>query len=73
VSKAEIAGLGAHGRPGLAAVTLAMATLLDRRDAVVQHPWAAGQLMRALDVLRKREVRAGRLAAVRQMTPAGSD
>jgi hypothetical protein len=50
-----------------------MATLLDRRDAVVQHPWAAGQLMRALDVLRKREVRAGRLAAVRQMTPAGSD
>jgi hypothetical protein len=46
----------------------AMARLLDRPDAVAQHPAAVGQLVKILDALRKRPARRGRLAAVRTMS-----
>jgi hypothetical protein len=57
-------------RPGLAAVALAMAAVLDDPKATSTKPPAAGQLMRVMELLRKSSdgVRRGRLAVVKSMT-----
>lgn len=56
-------------RPGLVAVALALARVLDSPAAVAQWPSAAHRLSETLDKLRKgSEGRSGRLAAVQRMT-----
>ena len=66
----ELDGLaGVEQRPGMVAVTLAMAKILDDDLAIPQHPAAAARLMELLAVLRKSgSKRRGKLAAVREMT-----
>jgi hypothetical protein len=72
---AEIGSLSTtDSRPGLVEVAIALAKVLDSPLAIAQHPSAAHRLSEALDKLRKgADSRAGKLAAVRQMTrrPAG--
>jgi hypothetical protein len=57
-------------RPGLAAVAVAMAEILDNPKATSSKPPAANQLMRVMEMLRKSSegARQGRLAAVRSLT-----
>jgi hypothetical protein len=57
-----------ESRPGLVAVALAMAAILDNPLAITSQPAAARQLAAVLDVLHKHQVRRGRLAAVRTKT-----
>lgn len=57
-------------RPGLAAVAVALAEILDNPKATSSKPAAANQLMRVLELLRKSSdgARRGRLAVVKSMT-----
>lgn len=71
----EIEALGAHSRPGLVAVALALARVLDNPKAVSTMPAAAAKLVYILEVLRRGAVGGKpKLVAVRRMTPqrAGS-
>ena len=67
--EAEISGLAAEARPGLAQAALALARILDNPKAVNQQPAAAKVLVSMLGKLRSASP-AGRrgLAVVRQMT-----
>lgn len=67
---AEIAGLStAASHPGLVAVAIRNAQVLDSPLAIAQVPSSSKVLMEALEKLRKgSDSRAGKLAAVRQMT-----
>jgi hypothetical protein len=58
----------ASERPGLAAVALALATILDNPKHIPTQPAAARQLVTILDRLSKRTHPGGRLAAVRAMS-----
>jgi hypothetical protein len=55
-------------RPGLAAVALALAAILDDSKHVAVQPAAARQLVAILGTLSKRTQRRGKLAVVRSMT-----
>lgn len=57
-------------RPGVAAIALALARVLDNDAAIPQHPSAAHRLTEILAVLSKTAHRRGRLRAVRTMTAA---
>jgi hypothetical protein len=67
---AEIDGLAAQARPGLAQAALALARVLDNPRAVNQHAAAAKVLSSLLDKLRAASARGrrGGLAVVRTMT-----
>ena len=69
---AEIDGLAAQARPGLAAAALAVARILDDPRAINQQPAAAKVLISMLEKLRSASP-AGRrgLAVVREMTKKG--
>ena len=58
----------AESRPGLAAIAVRLAELLDNPLALPQHPAAAGRLIELLGKLAQDQRRGGRLAAVREMT-----
>jgi hypothetical protein len=65
----EIEQLGPHRRPGVAAVALALARILDNPKAVSSQPPAAGQLVHAMNTLRKSATGAmPKLASIRSMT-----
>ena len=66
----ELDGLaGVEDRPGMVAVALAMARLLDNPLAVAQHPAAAARLMELFALLGKGgSKRRGKLAVAREMT-----
>jgi len=67
--RAELDGsAGAVERPGLAAVAIALAEILDDPRHVPTQPAAARQLATILDVLSRRSHRRGKLAAVKSMT-----
>lgn len=67
--QAQLDELGvAESRPGLAAIALKLAELLDNPLALPQHPAAAGRLVELLGRLSKERQRRGNLAAVRAMT-----
>ncbi|HEY2502406.1 MAG TPA: hypothetical protein VGI68_13570 [Mycobacterium sp.] len=70
--RVEIIGV-ADARPGLAAVALAMARLLDDPAARNQAPAAAKTLVSVLDTLHKGSAqgRRGNLAVVKSMTKKG--
>ena len=69
---AQLAGSGCVAeRPGLAAVAIRLAELLDNPDAVPQHPAAAHRLTEILGVLAKGSERRGRLSLVRSMSGSG--
>ncbi|VBA60293.1 hypothetical protein [Mycobacterium attenuatum] len=57
-------------RPGLAAIALAMARILDNPHAIPQQPAAAARLVELLGKLSKGTQPRARLAAVQKMTPA---
>jgi hypothetical protein len=67
---AEIDGLAAQARPGLAWAALALARILDNPRAINQHPAAAKVLATLLDKLRSASARGrrGGLGVVREMT-----
>lgn len=66
---AELAGLpAADERPGLAAIALRLAELLDDPQAMPHFAAAAGRLVDLLQRLGKSSHRRGRLTAVRDMT-----
>lgn len=70
---AELDGVpAATNRPGLYAVAITLARLLDNPLAVAQHPSAAEKLNKILDQLRKGAEKKGRLTAVRQMSKPSS-
>jgi hypothetical protein len=69
---AEIGGLAAAARPGLAATALALARIMDNPRAVNQQPAAARQLVAILAVLSKQAHRRGELAIVKSMTSSGN-
>jgi hypothetical protein len=54
--------------PGLTAVALALAAILDDRQHVAVQPAAARQLVEILDMLSKRTHCRGKLAVVKSMT-----
>jgi hypothetical protein len=67
--ESELAGLAGQTRPGLVAVALELARVLDHPRAVSQKPAAAKVLVGVLDTLHKgSDQRRGRLAVVRTMT-----
>jgi hypothetical protein len=68
--KAEIGGLAAAARPGLAQAALALARILDNPKAVNQQPAAAKTLAVLLDKLASMSAhgRRGHLSPVREMT-----
>ena len=67
--QAQLDDLGtAEHRPGLAAIAVKLAELLDNPLALPQHPAAAGRLVELLVKLTREQRRGGRLAAVRDMT-----
>jgi hypothetical protein len=70
---AEIAGLAsAEARPGLAAIAVAMARLLDNPKARSTQPSAAKVLVTVMDTLHKSVPdRRGNLALVKSMTKKG--
>jgi hypothetical protein len=70
---AEIEGLStADSRPGVVALALAHARVLDDPVAVSQHASNGRQLRETLDALRKgADARGGRLASVRQIGRTG--
>lgn len=59
---------GAEERPGLVAIALALAAILDNPNAIPQHAAAAHRLMEVLTTLSKSSTRRGRLSMVRGMT-----
>jgi hypothetical protein len=68
--EAEIRGVGAEARPGLAQAALALARILDNPKAVSQQPAAAKVLGALLEKLRSASARGrrGSLAVVRAMS-----
>lgn len=71
---AQLGGLAAaEERPAMAAIALALARVLDNEAAIPQHAAAAHRLVEVLGALHKGSNRRGRLAAVRAMTPRGTD
>ena len=72
-SPSELAGYPLSvERPGLTAIAVCLAQLLDNSKAVAAHPSAARELGRVLDVLSKgAAVRHRKLAAVREITKKG--
>lgn len=58
----------AQERPGLYAIAIRLAQLLDNPDAVPQYASAAHRLTEVLTILSKSAARRGRLSAVRGMT-----
>jgi hypothetical protein len=71
--RAEVdAAPSAAERPGLAAVALALAAILDNPKHVPTQPAAARQIVAILDQLSKRTRHSGRLAAVRAMSTGDS-
>lgn len=67
----EIGTLGCS-RPGLVAVALTLAAVLDNPKATTSMPQAAGRLMQVLDRLRtSATARRGTLALVKDMTKQG--
>jgi len=58
----------AQERPGVSAVAIRLAEVLDREDAVPQHAAAARALIEVLGTLHKSSARRARLTAVRDMT-----
>lgn len=67
--RAELAsGPAAVERPGLTAVALALAEILDDPRHVATQPAAARQLLAILSTLSKRAQHRGKLAAVKSMT-----
>ena len=71
----EIGALGGHNRPGLEAVALALARLMDNPRVVSTQPAAAKVLVALLEKLRSVSVRGprGGLALVRTMTEKRRD
>ena len=70
--RAELDGApAAVERPGLAAVALALAAILDSPQHVAVQPAAARQLAAILSTLWKRTRRRGKLAVVKSMTTSG--
>jgi hypothetical protein len=71
---AEIDGLAAQARPGLAQAALALARVLDNPRAISSHASSAKVLATLLDKLRAVSARGrrGRLAVVRSMSPGDS-
>jgi hypothetical protein len=71
--EAEISGLAAEARPGLAAVALELARVMDNPKAVNQKAAAAKVLATTLDKLHAVSARGrrGNLALVRQMSEKG--
>jgi hypothetical protein len=69
----EINGLTAQTRPGLVAIALAMARILDSAKVASAQPAAAKVLASALDTLHRASAqgRRGNLALVRTMTQKG--
>jgi hypothetical protein len=69
---AEISGLAAEARPGLAQTALALTRVMDNPRAVAQQPAAAKVLAGLLEKLRSASAhgRRGRLAVVRAMSTA---
>ena len=66
---AQLADLdAARHRPGLAAAAIRLAELLDRPEAMPQHPAAAGRLVELLEKLTRGNAKRGRLTVVRTMT-----
>jgi len=67
---AEIEALGSHPRPGLEAVAMAVAEVLDNPKAVSTQPAAAKVLASLLDKLRSASAQGhrGSLAVVRAMS-----
>jgi hypothetical protein len=59
-------------RPGLTALALALAAILDDAKHVPTQPAAARQLATILGTLSKRAQRRGKLAVVKSMTPRGN-
>jgi hypothetical protein len=59
-------------RPGLTAVALALAAILDDPQHVAVQPAAARQLVAILGTLSKRTQRRGKLAVVREMADTGA-
>jgi hypothetical protein len=55
-------------RPGLAAIAVRLAAVLDNQTAIPQHAAAAHRLVEILTTLSKSSTRRGRLSAVRSMT-----
>ncbi|MGC2655619.1 MAG: hypothetical protein WA317_18925, partial [Mycobacterium sp.] len=55
-------------RPGLAAIALALAAILDDPKHVAAQPAAARQLVAILNTLTKSNCRRGKLAVVKSMT-----
>jgi hypothetical protein len=72
---AQLADLpAAEARPGIAAIAVRLAELLDNAEATPQHPAAAGRLVELLCQLAKAEPsRRGRLSLVRSMTSGPAD
>ncbi|OBI90028.1 hypothetical protein A5661_03270 [Mycobacterium asiaticum] len=71
--KAELAGnIMAAQRPGLVAIALAMARIMDNPHAIPQQPAAAGRLIELLGKLSKGQPLRGRLAAVQAMTTSAN-
>jgi hypothetical protein len=67
--RAELdAAPAAAERPGLSAVAIALAAILDDTEHVATQPAAARQLVAILDTLSKRTPRRGKLAVVKSMT-----
>ena len=63
----------ARERPGLYAIAIRLAQLLDREDCVPQYAAAAHRLTEVLGTLSKSSARRGRLATVRDMTSRNVD
>jgi hypothetical protein len=72
--KKEIAGLAAEARPGLVAVAVAMARILDNSRVPAPKPAAAKVLVSVMDTLHKSaQGRRGNLAVVRTMVEKGNE
>ena len=72
--EAQLADLpAAQDRPGLAAIAVRLAEVLDRPDAVPQHAAAAHRLVEVLSTLTASSIRRTRLTAVRSLTQRGTD
>lgn len=67
--RAQLAGTAAaQERPGLTAIAIRLAQVLDNQTAIPQHAAAAHRLMEVLTTLSKSSTRRGRLSMVRGMT-----
>jgi len=72
--ESQLAGLpSAQERPGLAAIAIALARVLDDPSAVPHFAAAAHRLTEVLTTLTKSSTRRTRLSAVRNMTQRGTD